>query len=62
MGRTCESLNYLKCIDLFVNVLALFQRLLPLDNLGHALDESVHKCNLGLAKTIGIRNIPSATG
>ena len=58
---TCESLNYLKCIDLFVNILALFQRLFPLDDFGHALNESVHQCNLRLSQAIGVRNVPGAT-
>lgn len=36
----------LKGVDLFVNVLAVLQRLLPLDDLGHTLDECVHQLNL----------------
>ena len=36
----------LKSVDLLVNVLAVLQRLLPLDDLGHALDECVHQLDL----------------
>mmetsp|Transcript_27322 Transcript_27322/g.68903 ORF Transcript_27322/g.68903 Transcript_27322/m.68903 type:complete len:485 (-) Transcript_27322:178-1632(-) len=48
--------------DLFVDVFALLQRLLPLDDLRDALDEQVAQLHLAHAQAVRVRDVPGAAG
>ena len=46
--------------DLGLDVLTTFKGLLPSDDLSNALDEDVDQVDLGLAKSVGVGNVPGA--
>jgi len=45
-----------------VDVLSLLKSLFPSDDLGNTLDEDVDELGLGLAESIGVGDVPGATG
>lgn len=48
--------------DLSLDVLALLQGLLPLDDLSNTLDEEVAQIDLGVSETVGVGDVPGTTG
>ena len=49
-------------VNLGLHVLALFQSLLPLDDLRNAFDEHVAQLDLGLAQAVRVGDVPGAAG